>query len=67
MRAVRARYLDAVGLLASLANRLVLRSALPTASQIRAWDRFMVPMSRIVDPLLGYLAGKTVVAVWQRD
>jgi SAM-dependent methyltransferase len=66
-RAVRTRYLDAVGLLASLGNRLVLQSAMPTASQIRAWDRFMVPLSRLVDPLLGYLAGKTVVAVWQRD
>ena len=66
-RVVSARYLDAVGLLASLGNRWVLRSALPTAAQIRAWDRFMVPLSRIVDPLLGYAAGKTVVAVWQRD
>ena len=65
-RVVSARYLDAVGLLASLGNRLVLRSELPTAAQIRAWDRFMIPLSRIVDPLLGYAAGKTVVAVWQR-
>jgi len=66
-RLAQAFYLDAVGLLASLANRLVLRSALPTAAQIRTWDRFMIPLSRIVDPLLGRAVGKTVVAVWQRD
>jgi len=66
-RVVRVRYLDAVGLFASLANRLVLRSSMPTTSQIAAWDRFMVPVSRVLDPLLGYAAGKTIVAVWQRD
>jgi 2-polyprenyl-3-methyl-5-hydroxy-6-metoxy-1,4-benzoquinol methylase len=65
-RAVRVRHLDAVGLFASLANRLLLRSALPTAAQIRLWDRGMVPLSRVVDPLFGYRVGKTIVVVWQR-
>jgi SAM-dependent methyltransferase len=62
---VRAWYLDTVGLSASAANRLVLSQSMPTARQIATWDRLMIPLSRLVDPLLGYRFGKTVVAVWQ--
>lgn len=57
-------YLDSVGFLASLANRVLLRQPLPTARQIRVWDRLMVPLSRRIDPILGFRFGKTVVGVW---
>ena len=60
------RYLDAAGVLLSLANRVLLRSASPTVAQIRFWDRWIVPISRRVDPLLGYRAGKSILAVWSR-
>ncbi|WP_158932590.1 bifunctional 2-polyprenyl-6-hydroxyphenol methylase/3-demethylubiquinol 3-O-methyltransferase UbiG [Acidisphaera sp. S103] len=56
--------LDSVGFLASLANRLVLRSSMPTAGQIRLWDQAMVPMSRVIDRLLSYRVGKSVLGVW---
>ena len=65
-RVVRVRHLDTVALFASLANRVLLRRPLPTAAQIRVWDRGMVPLSRLVDPLFGYPTGKTIVVVWQR-
>jgi SAM-dependent methyltransferase len=65
LEAVRLRYLDAVGMLASLGNRLVLRSARPTPRQIAFWDRLMVPLSRRVDPLLAYSVGKSVLGVWR--
>lgn len=65
-RLERLRYLDSVGVAASAANRLVLRSGMPTAGQIRVWDRLMVPISRIVDPLLRYRFGKSVFAVWRK-
>jgi SAM-dependent methyltransferase len=57
-------YLDSVGVLASLGNRLLLRSSMPTESQILAWDRFLVPLSRAIDPLLAGRAGKSVLGVW---
>jgi SAM-dependent methyltransferase len=57
-------YLDAAGLVASAANRLILKRAMPTELQIRAWDRLMVPLSRLIDPLLGYQVGKSVLGVW---
>jgi SAM-dependent methyltransferase len=59
-------YLDAVGLLASLGNRLLLRQQMPTLRQIHVWDRCLVPLSRWVDPLLGYCLGKSIVGVWRK-
>ena len=66
LRVATVRYLDSVGLLASLANRLLLRADLPSTGQIRVWDRFMVPLSRFVDPLLAHRVGKSVLVVWRR-
>jgi SAM-dependent methyltransferase len=63
---VRLAYLDSIGLFASLANKLILRSAMPSPSQIAFWDRVLVRMSRFVDPVLGYSAGKSVLAVWRK-
>jgi 2-polyprenyl-3-methyl-5-hydroxy-6-metoxy-1,4-benzoquinol methylase len=59
-------YLDSVGLAASLANRVLLKSSHPTHGQIQAWDRTMVPLSRLLDPLLRYRAGKSVLGIWRR-
>ncbi len=63
---VRLEYLDAVGLLASSTNRLLLRQSRPTARQIAIWDKGMVRLSRWLDPLLGYNFGKSVLGVWRR-
>lgn len=63
---VSLRELDSVGILASLANRSALKQDVPTVSQILLWDRFIVPVSRLLDPLLLYNFGKTIMAVWQR-
>lgn len=60
------RMLDTAGLLASAANRLVLRSSMPTISQVLTWDRLMVPVSRMIDGLLGYRFGKSVLMVWRK-
>jgi 2-polyprenyl-3-methyl-5-hydroxy-6-metoxy-1,4-benzoquinol methylase len=62
----RLRYLDAVGMAASLANRLLLRRAMPNAAQIAVWDRFMVPISRVLDACLAFRLGKSILAVWRR-
>lgn len=59
-------YLDSAGLLASLGNRLFLRSSMPTAGQISVWDSLMVPISRVLDPMLANSIGKTALAVWRR-
>jgi hypothetical protein len=66
LRPVKMFYLDSIGFLASAANRILLRRAMPTLKQIHLWDRAMVPISRLVDPLLLYSFGKTVVGIWQK-
>ena len=60
------RYLDSIGMLASIANRFVLKPQMPTLSQILVWDRVMVPISRLLDPLLSYRIGKSMIAIWRR-
>ncbi len=59
-------YLDSLGIMLSLANRLLLRTGFPTPTQVTFWDRFVVPGSRVLDRMLGSRVGKTIVAVWQR-
>jgi SAM-dependent methyltransferase len=67
LRLLLLRYLDSVGLLASAANRFLLRKTLPTARDIARWDRLMVPLSRRLDPWLGFRVGKSVVGIWRAD
>lgn len=64
LRPVEAYYLDAAGMAASLANRVLLRASMPTVDQIKFWDRVLVPVSRVIDPVLARSVGKSVVAVW---
>lgn len=57
-------YLDSVGMLLSMANRVLLKQSHPTAQQILFWDKVIVPLSRVVDPLLFHRLGKSVLGVW---
>jgi hypothetical protein len=63
---VRLIYLDSIGLLASLGNRMILNRSLPNPNQIALWDKVMVPLSKIVDPLIAYSFGKSVLGVWRK-
>jgi len=66
LECVRLCYLDCVGLLASLGNRLILKSRIPSERQIALWDGVMVPLSKLFDPLLRYSVGKSVLGVWRK-
>ena len=65
LRRERLIYLDSAGLLLSLGNRLLLRSGSPNVKQVKLWDRVFVPVSRVIDPLLGRTVGKSIVGVWR--
>jgi SAM-dependent methyltransferase len=58
-------YLDCAGALASMGNRILLKQAAPTERQIARWDRWLVPISRRLDPVLGFKIGRSVVGVWK--
>jgi len=64
-RTVRAIYLDSVGLLASLFNRLIMKKNMPSEMDIWIWDRLMVRMSRFVDPKTGYILGKSLLVIFE--
>jgi SAM-dependent methyltransferase len=66
LRLIRLRYLDSVGLCASAANLLFLRQSVPTKAQLRFWDNWIVPVSRVLDKLFLYSAGKSILAIWQK-
>ena len=66
-RVVCSRLLDSAGFFASLANRLVLSAAMPTARQIAFWDNVLVPASCFLDRLTFHRFGKTVVLVWRKN
>lgn len=59
-------YLDCVGLIASLGNRIFLRQKMPSLRQIRIWDRFMVPVSQVLDKWFFYCIGKTIIGIWEK-
>lgn len=60
---MHAGYLDSVGLLLSMGNRLLLRQRMPSKKQILFWDRFIVPISRVLDPVLSAFIGRSVIVV----
>jgi Methyltransferase domain len=66
LREVKCIYLDSAGLLASLGNKLFLRSPIPSKAQIQFWDRTMVPISRYADRALNHAIGKSILGVWQK-
>lgn len=60
-------YLDSLGMFLSLANRFFLKRNVPSKRQIRFWDHFIIPISRLIDKLTRNSVGKTIVAVWKKD
>ena len=62
----KAIYLDSFGMLASLANKLLLRSAAPTPAQILLWDSVLVPLSKVFDQIFCWRIGKSVLCVFER-
>jgi len=59
--------LDSFGLMASVANKILLHQSMPTPKQILFWDRMLVPISLWTDPLIAYSLGKSLIGVWQKN
>lgn len=67
LQLVELAYLDAVGLVASAGNRFISRSSSPSLAQIKLWDNVMIPLSRLLDPMLLHSIGKSVFGVWRKQ
>ncbi len=60
------QYLDIVGTTASLVNKWFLTQKYPTLKQIHFWDKTIVPLSKMADPILGHAIGKSLLGVWKK-
>jgi ubiquinone/menaquinone biosynthesis C-methylase UbiE len=60
------QYMDSIGFFASVANKLILKQSDPTKAQVWFWDKVMVPLSRIFDPIIFNLAGKSILVICQK-
>ena len=59
-------YIDSVGVIASMSNRLVLRSKYPTKEQIKIWDDYMIPISIYLDRAIRFRVGKSIIAIFTK-
>lgn len=59
-------YLDALGFFLSLANKTISKQSNPTYAQIIFWDKIVVPLSKIVDFVLAYHFGKSILGIWRK-
>lgn len=59
-------YLDCLGFFASLTNKWFLKKEYPTIKDVKFWDRLIVPVSKIIDPIIGFSTGKSLIGVWQK-
>ena len=67
MKLISVRYLDSAGFFASAANKFFLHQSYPSLTQIRFWDKCLVSISKITDPLFLYLFGKSILTVWEKS
>lgn len=63
---IKSNYLDSVGCLASLMNKLFLRKSNPSISQINFWDKKIIPLSYLFDRLFLNSFGRSVYCVWKK-
>lgn len=66
LKTIDLRYLDSVGLSASLANKWLLKQDYPELRQIQFWDNYIIPVSKIADRITFFKFGKTVLGIWQK-
>jgi len=60
------KYMDSVGLMASIANKLFLKQSYPTQQQVLFWDSTLVPISRFTDVVIFHAIGKSLLGIWKK-
>jgi hypothetical protein len=60
---LRFQYLDSLGFFMSLANRLIFNEKHPKLYQIKFWDKVLIPISKVLDKLLFFSFGKSLLLI----
>lgn len=61
------KYLDTLGFVSALVNKLFLRQSYPSKKQVLFWDKVLIPVSKVVDRFFFYSFGKSILAIWQKN
>jgi hypothetical protein len=61
------KYLDSLGMITSWVNKLFLHQSRPTLTQIKFWDQTLVPVSKILDKIVCYSFGKSLLLIAQKS
>ena len=56
-------YLDTLGFTLAILNKFIFKKSTPTNFQITFWDRFLIPISKLVDVLTLNLFGKSIIMI----
>lgn len=67
LEVVKLNYLDSMGMIASLANKMLLKQNYPTINQILLWDKKIVPLSKHIDRLTNYRIGKSLLFIGRKS
>lgn len=67
LKPVSIRYYDSTGYFASVMNKLLLRQRYPSLRQVKFWDKWLVPVSRISDKVFFHSFGKSIIAIWRKE
>jgi SAM-dependent methyltransferase len=66
MPIVYSRYIDSAGYFASCMNKLILHQKYPSVKQVRTWDRWMIPVSKLTDKIFLHVFGRSIITVWRK-
>jgi ubiquinone/menaquinone biosynthesis C-methylase UbiE len=67
MKIIHNSYYDSAGFGAAMMNKLFLRQKYPTAGQVKFWDNYLVPISKLTDKLCLHSLGKSIICVWKKE
>jgi len=59
-------YMESTGAFLLMLNKYLLKMKYPTKNQIGFWQTVLVPVSKLLDKILFYRFGKTIVGIWQK-
>lgn len=60
-------YLESTGVFLLLLNKVIVHKKYPSRQDIRIWQSVFIPVSRVLDKLLFYRFGKTIIGIWVKD
>lgn len=59
-------FLESTGMFLLFLNKHLVRKPYPSKKNIALWERLFIPVSRVLDRLLLYRAGKTIIGIWKK-